>query len=215
MADLSILHLYPQTLRLNGESGNVVALAVRATAMGLAVKLSAVDVGEPLPSKRPHVVFLGSGTLAGTLLAAADLQGKSDVIHQWVAKGTKVLAVGSGFDLVSQGLDLLDGSGEVALDSGLAGFINSNRAIRRGTGKFDLGEVVASDISEIVGYVDGYRDGKVMASNVQGPLLPMNPTLADELISWVYPNIQKTEDLKKYDRLASKARAAIASRVGN
>jgi CobQ-like glutamine amidotransferase family enzyme len=235
MADLSILHLYPQTLRLNGESGNVVALSVRATAMGLAVKLSAVDVGEPLPSKRPHVVFLGSGTLAGTLLAAADLQAKSDVIHQWVAKGTKVLAVGSGFDLVSQGLDLLDGShidclgltntshaittehlsGEVALSSGLAGFINSNRAIRRGTGKFDLGEVVASDISAIVGYVDGYRDGKVMASNVQGPLLPMNPTLADELISWVYPNIQKTEDLKKYDRLASKARAAIASRVGN
>lgn len=234
MADFSILHLYPQTLRLNGESGNVKALSVRVAAMGLIVKISYSEVGQALPTKRPNLVFIGSGTLAGTEVAAEDLLTKSDVIHQWVTKGTKVLAVGSGFDLVSQGLVLLDGTyiqglgltntthtitsehlaGEVTLTGGLAGFINSNRLIGRGTGSFEIGRVSASDMANLVGYVDGYRDGKVMASNLQGPLLPMNPSLADELISWIYPKLPKSAELKKFDRLASKARAAIALRVG-
>jgi CobQ-like glutamine amidotransferase family enzyme len=234
MADFSILYLYPQTLRLNGESGNVRALDVRASEMGLAVKTTFVEVGQTLPTKRPNLIFIGSGTLAGTKLAAEDLKTKSNVIHQWVTQGTKVLAVGSGFDLVSQGLVLLDGTfidglgltntthtisnehlaGEVTLTGDLAGFINSNRLISRGTGSFEIGEVLSSDMANLVGYVDGYRDGKVMASNLQGPLLPMNPALADELISWIYPKLSKTEELRKFDRLASKARAAIASRVG-
>jgi CobQ-like glutamine amidotransferase family enzyme len=234
MADFSILYLYPQTLRLNGESGNVRALDVRASEMGLSVKTTFVEVGQTLPTKRPNLIFIGSGTLAGTKLAAEDLKTKSNVIHQWVTQGAKVLAVGSGFDLVSQGLVLLDGTfidglgltntthtisnehlaGEVTLTGDLAGFINSNRLISRGTGSFEIGEVLSSDMANLVGYVDGYRDGKVMASNLQGPLLPMNPALADELISWIYPKLSKTEELRKFDRLASKARAAIASRVG-
>lgn len=234
MANFSIVYLYPQTLRLNGESGNIKALSVRASTMGLAVKTTYIEVGQVLPNQRPSLLFLGSGTLAGTKLAAEDLQTKSEVIHQWVAKGTKVLAVGSGFDLVSQGLVLLDGTyveglgltntthtvtdehlaGEVTLTGGLAGFINSNRVINRGTGAFEIGEVLSSDMANLVGYVDGYRDGKVMASNLQGPLLPMNPSLADELISWIYPKLSKSAELGKFDRLASKARAAISSRVG-
>lgn len=234
MPELSILHLYPDTLRLNGEAGNVQAISVRAVAFGLTVKTTFVEVGEALPNKRPKIIFLGSGTLAGTKLAAEDLSSKTDAIHRWVGQGTKVVAVGSGFDLISQGLELIDGNfvtglgltntthkievehkvGEVVLTNGLAGFVNSNRSILRGSGSYELGKVVSSDFSPLVGYVDGYSDGKVLASNVQGPLFPMNPKLADELISWIYPKLTKPASLRKVDQLASKARAAISTRVG-
>ncbi len=233
MAELSILHLYPNTLRLNGEAGNVTALSVRAASYGLKVKKTFVEIAQELPKKRPAIIFLGSGTLSATKLAAEDLISKSEIIHSWVTQGTKVLAVGSGFDLISQGFELLDGTfitglgltntthkieaqhlvGEVVLSSGLAGFVNTNRSIRRGSGSFELGKVTASDLPELVGYVDGYSDGKVLASNVQGPLLPMNPKLADELIAQLYPKLSKPASLRKLDQLATKARAAISTRV--
>jgi CobQ-like glutamine amidotransferase family enzyme len=234
MAELSILHLYPHTLRLNGEAGNVTALSVRGASYGLKVKTSFLEISQALPTKRPDVVFLGSGTLSATKLAAEDLVSKSQTIHRWVTEGTKVLAVGSGFDLISQGLELLDGTfiaglgltntthkietqhlvGEVVLSGGLAGFVNTNRSIHRGSGSFELGKVTASDLPSLVGYVDGYFDSKVMASNVQGPLLPMNPKLADELFAQLYPQLTKPAALRKLDQLASKARAAISARVG-
>jgi CobQ-like glutamine amidotransferase family enzyme len=234
MAELSILHLYPHTLRLNGEAGNVTALSVRGASYGLKVKTSVIEISQPLPTKRPDIIFLGSGTLSATKLAAEDLVSKSQIIHLWVAQGTKVLAVGSGFDLVSQGLELLDGTfiaglgltntthkieaqhqvGEVLLSGGLAGFVNTNRSIRRGSGSFEIGKVTASDLPSLVGYVDGYFDGKVMASNVQGPLLPMNPKMADEIFAQLFPKLSKPAALRKLDQLATKARAAISARVG-
>lgn len=233
MAELRILHLYPETLRLNGERGNVTALAFRAEKLGLNVRVVEVETGRDLPSKRPHIVFLGSGTLSATLVAAADLSSKGDQLHRWIVAGTKVLAVGSGFDLVSQGLQLPDGTfvqglgltntthtiepqylvGEVELTNGLSGFINSNRSIRRGKGEHQLGVVQASDARDLIGYSDGYSDGKVVASNVQGPLLPMNPKLADLLISWTFPKLPKTSAMRAIDSLASKARKAISVRV--
>lgn len=233
MANLNILHLYPETLKLNGERGNVTAIQVRGEAFGLKVRVTHAEVGQELPTKRPHIVFLGSGTLSATLVAGGDLQAKGDQLHRWIVAGTKVLAVGSGFDLVSQGLTLANGDflqglgltntshaieptylvGEVELTNGLAGFINSNRSIRRGVGDYELGVVKGSDSKELIGYVDGYSDGKVLASNVQGPLLPMNPKLADSLISWVFPKLLKPASLKNLDSIASKARKAISVRV--
>lgn len=233
MAELTILHLYPNTLKLNGEVGNLTALKVRAANFGLKVRILNVELSEQLPTKRPHIVFLGSGTLGATKVAAEDLASKGDLLHRWVTDGTKVLAVGSGFDLISQGLQLTDGDfiqglgltntthsitpnylvGEVELTRGIAGFINSNRAISRGHAGFEIATVQASDEKALIGYLDGYSDGKVIASNVQGPLLPMNPQLADLLISWVYPKLAKPSSLRTLDSLASKARKAISVRV--
>lgn len=234
MPNLLILHLYPETLRLNGETGNILALKVRAQEFGLNVRVVKLAVGEQLPNKRPDVIFLGSGTITAMKVAAKDLAEKDIQIHKWVALGTKVLAVGAGFDLISQEIELPSGEvirglgltntyhqitgtylvGEVVLNNGLAGFINSDRNIRRADSKLELGVVTSSDESRLVGHVDGYRDGKVMASNVQGPLLPMNPKLADELIGWIFPKLAKPKSLQKFDLLAGKSRKAISIRVG-
>lgn len=233
MSNFTILHLYPETLRLNGELGNITALVKRAESFGLSSKVSRLELGGKLPKTRPNLIFIGSGTLSATKLAAADLIDKDQEIHRWIAAGTKLLAVGSGFDLAAKELELPDGEflqglgltntshrvtsthlvGEVVLDSGLAGFINSNRLIIRADSKFALGKVVSSDEAKLVGYVDGYYDGKVMASNVQGPLLPMNPKLADQLITSIFPKLPKPKGLTLLNSLASKARGAISNRV--
>lgn len=234
MANITLLHLYPQTLKLNGEVGNVTALKVRAGLYGHELKVSHVEVGQALPKKRPNIVFIGSGTLAGTKLAQADLVSKEFELHQWIAAGTKVVAVGSGFDLISQELILESGEalrglgltntthnitgrhlvGEVTLTNGLAGFVNSDRKIVRGSNDFVLGKVTRSDEAGLVDFLDGYFDGKVLGSVVQGPLLPMNPALADKILASVAKLPAKTAAVKKLDSLASKARDAISGRVG-
>ena len=234
MAKFEILHLYPETLKLNGEAGNVLALSKRAETLGIVTTVFTSEIGSPLPSSRPDVVFLGSGTLSATLAAAADLLTKREQIQIWVSEGSKVLAVGAGFDLISKQLVLADGTevtglsltntshrvagqhlvGEVVLDTNFAGFINSNREVIRDEKGFELGIVQSSDEPKLVGYVDGYSDGKVWASNVQGPLLPMNPHLADEIILAVFPKIKIGSELKQFDDLAANARKAISNRVG-
>lgn len=234
MVNLTLLHLYPRTLKLNGEVGNVTALKVRAGLYGHELKVSHVEVGQDLPKKRPNIVFIGSGTLAGTKLAQADLASKEFELHQWVAAGTKVIAVGSGFDLVSQELILESGDtlsglgltntthhitglhlvGEVVLTNGFAGFVNSDREIIRSSSEFALGKVTRSDEAGLVDFIDGYFDGKVLGSVVQGPLLPMNPSLADKILSLVTKLPAKTAGVKKLDSLAAKAREAISGRVG-
>lgn len=233
MASVSIVHLYPQVLKLNGERGNVDALSVRAAAFGTQLKVTSVEVGQALPKQRPALIFIGSGTMASTLHVVEDLRQKDLQIHRWIAQGTKVLAVGTGFDLVSQSLELLTGEivlglgltntnhretgnhlvGEVVLDNGIAGFVNSDREINRGDIKQVLGRVVASDSQALVGLQDGYRDGKVWCSNVQGPLLPMNPQLADEILNAIGIVGKTTTGLRKLNDLASKARKAISGRV--
>ncbi|MEY4451857.1 MAG: hypothetical protein RLZZ380_978 [Actinomycetota bacterium] len=235
MANFSILHLYPETLKFNGEVGNVLALKERATKYGLSVTVRSAEISQALPKIRPSLVFIGSGTLQATLAAAGDLATKESQLHQWVAAGTKILAVGTGFDLIAQQLILLDGTairglgmtntthsvtdehlvGEVVISKDVAGFINTNREIVRGDVGFELGIVRASDEKKLVGYVDGYSDGKVWATNVQGPFLPMNPKFADEIIASICPNLPKVGSLKTLDGLAKKTRNAISARVGN
>lgn len=235
MANFTILHLYPETLKFNGEAGNVLALKERATKSGLSVTVRAADVAQPLPKTRPNLVFIGSGTLQATLTAAKDLATKESQLHQWVNAGTKILAVGTGFDLVASQLILLDGTavrglgmtntthrvtgehlvGEVVASEGIAGFINTDREIVRGDSGFELGVVEASDEKSLVGYVDGYRDGKVWGTNIQGPFLPMNPKFADEILASIFPKLPKPGNLKTLDALAKKARNAISVRVRN
>jgi len=235
MSNLTILHLFPETLRLNGESGNVLALSNRATAADVKVKIHKVELGGMLPKKRPELIFLGAGTLQATILASKQLERWDSQIHQWISEGSKVLAVGSGFDLASQGLILADGSrlhglsltntthritsnhlvGEVFLNKSFAGFINSDREIARSDAALSLGTVMQSDNQELIGYVDGYRDGKVWASNVQGPLLPMNPSFADEILAAAVAGYRPSAKLRSIDSLATKAREAISIRVGN
>ncbi|MEO0313276.1 MAG: hypothetical protein RL140_506 [Actinomycetota bacterium] len=234
MPKFNILHLYPTTLHLNGEAGNVVALLERGKELGLELEVHSTELNENLPSTRPDLVFIGSGILSAVKVAAVDLEAKAKTLTQWSNAGTKVLAVGAGFDLISQGLEIESGHtlfglgftntkhrltndhlvGEVVTDSGLAGFINWNREITRTNQSSPMGTVVSSDNNRLVGYVDGYISGNIFATNIQGPFLPMNPSVADQLLG-VSDTNASNERLATLDSLAEKARAAISRRVNH
>ena len=230
MAKFSILHLYPTTLHLNGEVGNVVALAERGKASGLEVTVLSAELGESLPSSKPDLIFFGSGILSAVKVASLDLEKKAPKLIEWVKADSKVLAVGGGFDLISKGLEVEPGYtlfglgltdtkhrvtgdhlvGEVVTETGLAGFINWNREIVRASDAAALATVSVSDESRLVGYRDGYRAGNVIATNIQGPFLPMNPSIADELLGLSGEVSERTATL---NTLAEKAREAISRRV--
>ena len=232
MRKFSIVHLYPVTLHLNGEVGNVIAITERAKAFGLDVDVANIEVGTVLPEARPDLLFLGSGILSAAKVASKDLESKSKQLLDWVASGTKVLAVGAGFDLISDGLEIEPGVnlfglgltgtshrltsnhlvGEVVAEGGIAGFINWNREIRRGPSSPRFTTVTASDNSKLVGYVDGYRSERVIATNIQGPFLPMNPRIADELLG-IEESSSASARITTLDELAEKSRAAISRRV--
>jgi CobQ-like glutamine amidotransferase family enzyme len=230
MPKFTILHLYPNTLHLNGEVGNVLALVERGKASGLEVTVQEAELGENLSTAKPDLIFIGSGILSAVKVASADLEKKASKILEWVQAGTKVLAVGAGFDLISKGLEVEHGQilfglgltdtshrvtgnhlvGEVVADNGLAGFINWNREIVRSGDDSNLATVLASDESRLVGYRDGYRSGNIIATNIQGPFLPMNPSIADELLGIAGEASERNAML---NQLAEKAREAISRRV--
>lgn len=230
MAELHITHLYPETLRLNGEAGNITALTKRANWSGLSVEVTPVELGHKLP-KRTDILFIGSGTLSATRLAADALQKHQREI---TSADYRVLAVGSGWDLISEhfsaegdaiatlGLTPTNHTstsvhlvGEVVIGDGanpLAGFINSDRVITGLDVTTALGRIEASDDARLVGTLEGYRSGRILAARLQGPLLPMNPSLADDLLTSVLGSSYQSTAVRADDH-AHQARLAIASRL--
>lgn len=235
MSNLSILHLLPKTLKLNGEAGNVAALNARASSAGISVRIELCDLTDSLPSRRPEIIFIGSGTISATLAAAEYLSRNKNLLLTWVSEGSTVVAVGSGFDLIAKAFTLETGAsvltlgltdtshsetdkhlvGEVVLDNGQAGFINSDRRIIRDRDDLAFGTVASSDEPALLGYQDGYRFGNIWASNVQGPWLPMNPEIADEILTSQISGYHPSPEMELISDLARKARLAISARVGS
>lgn len=231
MADLRITHLYPDLLRLNGESGNITALEKRANWAGLSAEVTRVELGHHLP-RHTDILFIGSGTVSATKAAADALQNLARDISN---SDFQIIAVGSGWDLISEHFSV-DGQvvptlnltptshtatgkhlvGEVVLGDGgnpMAGFINSDRVITGLDEHSALGRVAASDEPELVGLLEGYKVGRILAARLQGPLLPMNPSLADEVLTRVLASKYQA-NASRADSQAHQARQAIASRVG-
>ena len=233
MSNLTILHLLPKTLKLNGEAGNVTVLRARALSAGISVHVELFELTDSLPSRRPEIIFIGSGTISATLAAAENLGKNKSQLLNWVSEGSTVVAVGSGFDLIAKTFTLESGTsvptlgltdtnhletalhlvGEVVLDNGQAGFINSDRRISRENNELKFGVVSSSDENALIGYQDGFRSANIWASNVQGPWLPMNPEIADEILASQLSNYQPSSDMLKISDLAKRARSAISARV--
>jgi CobQ-like glutamine amidotransferase family enzyme len=235
LSNLTILHLLPKTLKLNGEAGNVAVLNTRASSAGISVRVELCDLTDSLPSRRPEIIFIGSGTISATLAAAEFLTLNRDLLLTWVSEGSSVVAVGSGFDLISNSFTLESGAsvptlgltdtshyetnkhlvGEVVLENSAAGFINSDRRISRKDENYAFGLVVSADDKALVGYLDGYRAKNIWASNVQGPWLPMNPEIADEILSSQIGGYQPSSEMLEISDLSEQARLAISRRVSN
>lgn len=204
---LTIVTLLPSLLNTNGDAENGAVLARRATWAGLDARVVAVESPHDLP---PHVdaIVVGSGTDASLDGARTALLAFHDDLRRWGTEGVPILAVGTGWELLSWGIELPDGTGIEGLGilpgravphldgritgdlvvaergSGdlLVGFENHARAYVGAEGS-PLGRVRAGQGNAQGSGQEGVVMGDVIGTHLHGPVLAKNPALADRMLT--------------------------------
>ncbi|MGA7149258.1 MAG: glutamine amidotransferase [Microbacterium sp.] len=206
MTTLTIVQLYPDLLGVTGDRGNVAVLQSRLASAGITAQVATVHAGEPLPDEF-DIVVIGNGPLSAMRRVADDLSAKAEPLRAHVDAGGVIFAVGGGAELLSTGVQTLDGDAVPGL--GLLPF-----RVRR-TRQRRVGYIVAdTEDGELIGFEDhastwdldagasvygrvaagkgsigpeglggeSVRSVNAFATNVQGPVLPLNPQLADAVL---------------------------------
>lgn len=245
MTTLNIAHLYPLELGINGDVGNVMALRYRAGARGIAATVHSVGIGDPLP-ERVHLVHIGSGPVSGQRAVHADLLERSERLLELAASGVPFLGIAAGWQLLGQRIDFVDGTelpgvgvfpsrarlgaarsvGEIVLrtrEGLVTGFENHSAETHLLNGADAFGEVLygkGNTPSAEQNRAEGVRAGASIGTTLHGPLLPMNPVIADELLLAALrvgepgAELPDAESLRVLDDRAARSRDAIMQRRG-
>lgn len=233
---LTIVSLLPRLLDTNGDAANARVLAQRARWAGIEARVVAVHSTDDLP-ETVDLVVIGSGTDADLIATRDALLPFVDVARAWLAGGVPVLAVGTGWELLSSGLDLADGT---AVDG--LGLVAGRASALPGRATDDI--VVAGDDVRLIGFENHARGftgarrpvgrilsgtgngdgsegsvvGNFIGTHLHGPVLARNPQLADRMLGLactakglVRPMSAQADAA---DDIAKAARNQVAVRLG-
>lgn len=233
---ITIVQLYPEELGVAGDRGNVMAIRERLVRAGCDVSVVEHRVGDAFPTDA-DLVLVGNGPVSAIRNIYDDLRAIAPALRALEANGTPIFAYGSGAELLGRDLTLLDGT--ILEGFGLFPF-RTRRVTKRKVGYIivdtQLGQVVgfednaslwqldadATPFGSVVageGNGDGTGEGVVVgasiATQVGGPVLPLNPLLTDALIRSImnrrrfeYAPSAAHADL---DRYATRAREVISA----
>lgn len=221
MTELSIVNVLPSLLGTYGDSGNVAVLRHRAVARGIEVRVIEVKPGDPVPASG-DLYFIGGGEDAEEAAAAEHLRA-SGGLSAAVKDGATVLAICAGLQILGEwftdasgtrvaGLGLLDvrsgrqesrSVGDVVADMTareglglLVGFENHRGWTELGPDAAPLG-VVRSGVGNGAGMpIEGAVQGSVLGTYLHGPVLMLNPQLADMLLEQVVGTLSPFEDAR-------------------
>lgn len=235
---IRIVHLYPRELGINGDVGNVLALRRRAEWRGLPAEVVEVGAGGELPAEA-HLVHIGSGPASARRPLHADVARHAGALRDWAAAGVPILAISAGWQLLGREVVELDGSvstGAAILPSSAR--LSGTRTVGEVAGESELGEVagfvnygadyevdagVAPFARLTSGALDGLVAGNLVATNLHGPVLPMNPVWADRLLDAAVAVAGPDADpagpgdpgaRAQVDDYARRSRDAIRQRIG-
>jgi CobQ-like glutamine amidotransferase family enzyme len=241
------LHLFPKQLGLNGEAGNITVLSKRLEWAGIKSEVLTFE-GEGVLPTDIDALFIGSGSRSGQLEALDLLSGPSrEALRRLATEGIPMLALGSGWELMGKSIqpvegDLIPGVGifpssarhlstrasaesygfdeqgvlttgysnhaaEITLEDG----VNSLITLKAGFGN-------SSQEPAAIEPHEGLIASNLMAARLNGPLLALNPHLADRFFGLIakrseftYSN-QNAEAITA-DSFAARAREELKNRL--
>lgn len=204
---LHLVHLYPGFLGQYGHQGNVLILSQRCRWRGVDCHIEEVAPGDSIPSQADLYVLAGGETAA--IATVAQLLRQQAGLKQALNRGAVLFGIGSGFPLLGQtlwlrsgeridGLGVLDLHSEPAgkrrvgplvgkpllpLDGPILGFEDHQRLIRLGKGLAPLARVRCGEGNGALQRTEGAWSGHVCGTSLRGPVLALNPALADWLLA--------------------------------
>lgn len=201
---LVILHLFPHTLNLNGDTGNVDILHFRARERNFLVERKFYESSEALPNN-VDLIFIGNGSVSAQTFAHKKLESISAPLKELADSGVPFLAVGAGFQLMGESIAFPDkttlagagifpvntriGSvrvvGDCVVDSRLGtlvGFENK-AALLDIKGATSIGSVRYGQGNSPECAEEGFWVQNLIGTHLQGPVLANNPVLADWLLA--------------------------------
>ncbi len=229
-------HLYPDYLNIYADRGNIAVLAGRAAWRGHEVDVRAIGLGDELEPEAYDLLYVGGGQDREQALIAPDIAAKGAALRAAVERGTPVLAVCGGYQLLGRFYRDREGSelpgagvfpletmagerrmiGDVLVECvfdderrTLAGFENHAGRTVLDAGAEPLGRVVAGFGNDGKSGHEGCRVGNAVGTYLHGPLLPRNPWLADWLLERTLG--ERFEELP--DELETAAHAVSAERA--
>jgi CobQ-like glutamine amidotransferase family enzyme len=240
---ITILHLFPRELGINGDVGNVMTLAKRAEWRGMSARVIDHEVGATLP-ETVHLVHIGSGPVSAQELVRHDLERIAPRLREWAVAGVPFLAIAGGWQLLGRELIHRDGSrtagvgifpsiarlvgaravGEVVAEMDIAGFENQGAVTTLLEDAAPLTQTIhghgnAAGSGPKRGASEGVIAGASIGTNLHGPFLPMNPRFADLLLERAAllagdPLGDDDGHCEKVDGYAARSRRAIRDRLG-
>lgn len=219
---IRIVHLYPRELGINGDVGNVLALRRRAQWRGAAVEVIDHEVGAE-PPETAHLVHVGSGPVSGQRLVADDIVRIAPTLRRWAEAGVPMIAIAGGWQLMGAGVELEDGQFlEGAAVYPTRARLSGTRVVREVwrddvAGFENHGAETLTTTGAPVAWPVA-RFGTLIGTTLHGPVLPMNPVLADELLSEAARLAGITlgtggPELEAVDDAAARSRDAIRRRL--
>lgn len=204
---LKIAHLYPELLNLYGDSGNILCLEKRMKWRGIGCNTYRLDSAKLLQNNDYDIIFIGGGQDFEQSLILKDLgSGADDLIKNEIEKGTVILAICGGFQLLGQYYETHSGDrmkfigaldfytvgcekrliGNYAFKTAdkmkIIGFENhSGRTYLCGNLK-PLGKIIKGYGNNGKDKTEGVRYKNTFGTYCHGPILPKNPGFADMLI---------------------------------
>ena len=232
---LTILSILPDLLNVNGDAENARVLAQRASWSEIGARIVTHA------TVRPDLVVIGSGVDAMLGVLASALVAQADSLRGWLSDGTAILAVGTGFELLSEGVQLspeewLTGiaifpgrsvhaatrvSDDLVVSSRfgrLVGYENHARDYRLAAGAGDagaLGTVLYGRGNGPGGRAEGAAQGTAFGTHLHGPVLAKNPAFAYHLLAIAAGQAYSAgnERAARVDEIARAARNQIAMRL--
>jgi len=234
---LTLVHVYPQFLGSYGLGGNAQILAQRCRWRGMACDVQQVAIGEPIPTDG-DIYYLAGGDTPGVKAVAEALQQQSG-LKRAAARGAVVLGVGSGCQLLGEqlrlptgetiaGIGLLDlicepavrrrfgpviGDPLLPIEGSMLGFEDHQMTMRLGRTASAIATLRQGQGNGAEQGTEGSWRANVFGTSLRGPVLALNPALADLLLERVLGPLEPLP-LIAVDRLRERFLSAMPGTAG-